>query len=85
MINFIITIKIGKELKTMSRQEKIAQISTRAIRDMRGKSLVEMYQLIKPETNGVNRFYNSIIHSVISAIQKTLTTEVLTLRHGGIY
>ncbi len=63
----------------MNRQEKIAQISSRAIRDIRGKSLAEMYQLIKPETTEATKFYNSIVYNVISSTQKVLSTESLIM------
>jgi len=68
----------------MKRQLKISEISTQAIKDMRGKSLAEMYQLIKPETDEATNFYNSIIHNVISATQKELSTEDLTISYGGL-
>lgn len=58
----------------------IKEISTQAIRDMKGKSLIELFTLLKPETNEVNKFYNSIIHSVISAIQQTISTDSLMVR-----
>lgn len=62
------------------KQEKISEISSKAIRDLRHKTLAEMYQLVKPETNEVNKFYNAIIHSVITATQKAISAESLMVR-----
>lgn len=64
----------------MNRQTKVDIVSTQAISDMKGKSLPQLFQLIKPETDSMNRFYNSIVHNVIHAIQEVIGTDYLITR-----